>query len=216
LVDTKGLDLDVLYCETLKLFDYTDGEITIEDVKECCIPVFERTVWELIEQLNRQRFDEACRYVEEFINDMMSLIPSKRHGVVEQTLGALSQNFELLVHAKDKCRTPLTYNAFWDGIDGLKRLKEKEWVDKFSKGLCFAKLKDAAFQSAHGWPKAKIYGAWLLIRHLHPRLRFEPENMQCGLTAICMYVCGKINERQALLLGGYAPDEVCEIVGGAV
>lgn len=213
LVATKGFDFDTLYCESLKLFDYTDKKLTTEDVKECSIPVFERAIWEFIEQLNRQRYDSACQYIEEFIADAENLTPSKRRGLMDSSLGAIAQNFEALIHAKDCCKSSLSYQDFWKGLEPLKKRKEKQWIDRYSKGFCFAKIKDGAFQLAYGWPKSKIYGALLILRHLHPKLRYEPENWKCVLSSVAMFVCGKITERQALTLGGFAPDEVDGIVG---
>lgn len=213
LVEVKGLSFDVLYCEVLKLFDYSDEEITVDDVKECSIPVFERLVWEFIEALNRQRYDDACEYVERYLDHISTLPGYKYAGAMEQTVGALNQNFEMLVHAKDCCPSSLSYNPLWNGIENLKRCKDKEWVAKFSKGVCFGKIKDTSFQLAYGWPKSRIYGAWLVTRHLHPRMRYDSSSIPFGFHAICMYVCGKLDERQALIFGGYSPEEVDGIVG---
>jgi hypothetical protein len=229
LVEVKGLNYDSLYSELTRLFDYKpEGDITVDDIKDCCIPVFEKSIWELIDQLNRQRFDDAYCHLQEFLEDASSGTMSEFRGIAEQTIGALRHNFELLLYAKESCRGTISYNAFNNAVMGdsdadllhqepikkLKKDKDKgdKWEPRYNKGAIYNKVKSDSFKIAFGWSPSKIYAALLCIERMRSKIRLDVANIKLGFEAICLFICGKVNERQSLIVGGYAPEEADEIL----
>lgn len=232
LVEVKGLNYDNLYSELTRLFDYKlEGDITVDDIKECCVPVFEKSIWELIDKLSRQQFDAACCHLQGFLEDASSGTVSEFRGIAEQTLGALRHNFELLLYAKDSCKGAVSYNAFNAAVMGdpdadgdhlhqepIKKFKKdenKNWVPsgpRYNKGAIYNKVKSDPFKIAFGWSQSKIYAALLCIERMRPKIRLDVANIRLGFEAICLFICGKVNERQSLIVGGYSPEEADEIL----
>jgi hypothetical protein len=229
LVEVKGLNYDTLYAELTKLFDYKpEGDITVDDIKECSIPVFEKSVWELIDKLNRQRFEDAYCHLQEFLEDASLGTISDFRGIAEQTIGALRHNFELLLYAKDSCKSTLSYESFSNAVMGnpdadsflhkepIKKIKkdkdEISWVPRYNKGAIYGKVKSDSFRMAFGWPKSRIYGALLCIERMRSKMRADTANIKLVFEAICLHICGRIDERQSLLMGGYSPQEADEVM----
>jgi len=125
----------------------------------------------------------------------------------------------------------LSYNAFNAAVMGdpdadgdhlhqepIKKFKKdenKNWVPsgpRYNKGAIYNKVKSDPFKIAFGWSQSKIYAALLCIERMRPKIRLDVANIRLGFEAICLFICGKVNERQSLIVGGYSPEEADEIL----
>lgn len=230
LVMMKGRDLDLLYSELTKLHAFETGKkILVSSVQECCIPAYLRTVWELVDSLDYQRFDDVCVHLQEFHQNAGIETGTSVRGDAEQMLGALQYHYELLLHAKDRCPKALTYDGLIKGVSDIKKLKvpketketddeesdnepekpaqEERYGPKFNTQAVGMALHNQAFAAAYNWPKSKIYATLRDIMRCRCRLRstnFAASGIRLLLDALCLSICGKLTESDMLAVFGYS------------
>lgn len=162
LVQYKGYNYDILYTEIVKLLDYqTSKKIKVEDIKACSIPSFLSTIWELIDSLDAQDYDESIKYMQQFHENAGTEVGSSYHDHVLQFLGALYQHYLFVLILKDKCGSTISYQSAKNAMKFKKREKKDNkyiWEkDLFTEQFINMNLSKKGVQQAFKWNKKKIY-----------------------------------------------------------
>jgi hypothetical protein len=200
IVDATGKNYDSLYAEINK-YSGLERLITKDDILNNSVPSLTKEVWDFITCLQDMKLESSAIHLEKFFED--NITDSDFRTNTELYLGALRQNFELLLHAKDGCKKndSLSYNGFVSAISGLKKIsneKDKEPVDKFNKYIVNMKIKDMSFISSFSWKKSRIYKIMLYIDFIRKNLRFGTNLslIKAYMYMFVLFVCNYITEKE--------------------
>jgi len=205
LVEAKGCNLDVLYGDISKLLIYQPkGKITVDNVKSCCIPVFTKTVWELINSLDKKNVEKCLLHLRQFYEFADG--PDLR-GHVETLFGALVQHFLFLLCMKDGCGTDLSDKKAKQAVEGIKKRVKRDgkWTwntDMFTPQFVSFNIRKPEVSAANRWGHQKTYNAFrdLCCARQVCRMWMKMSTIKLCLDSFAMSVCGKINIDQAKMM----------------
>lgn len=204
LVELKGRDLDILYSEMSKLFDYQLKKITKKDVRHCCSPLFVQTTWDLLDQLNTQQFDNAIAYLQEFYENAGKETGQSFYGDVTMLTASLYKHFRFIMHAKDTCGETPNRKKIEEVVGSFKKRRKKGDVYLWDQNIFDPKflsinINKPSFRIALQWPKKKIYETVLQVSRCREicRKANRKEVIKLALDTLIMRICGKISFRQA-------------------
>jgi len=219
LVELQGGDLDVLYGRLLILQDYAEGKvIKASDVEEVCVPLFLKSVWNLIEGVCERKGDSCVEHLQKFYEALSLETQSEFFGEVQKMLGALHHIFLFAILVKDRIvNNRVTSDALQQGTAGFAKVDikeaiacarqsssgrcEKEWPPYFSSGFIYQKLRDSSFESLMKWRKGILCQAFREINKIRTICRQGGSNdmsyQKLCLDSMIMSICGMISFDEA-------------------
>lgn len=212
LIQYRGRNLDILYSDLTCLVMYQTGKsIQDADVREICLPLFLKTVWELIEKIDRQDYESACANMQEFYAKAGSEVGTTFYGDVAQLLGALHRHFEFNFYVSN-LKLPLRYDAVAEAVKGVKKRTKKDekyvWEDdKFSSGYIYTAIRKPELQSILSWPREKLLAVMVdLMRTMticRTKYTSDEEAIKLCLDTFLMTACGRMSYERSSELKGY-------------
>lgn len=196
LVDLKGGKLDLLYSELTKLIDYApkSKKIDAELVKECCVPLFTKTVWELIDSLDSKDYDDVVEHITSFFDVAGIEVGASFYGDTLKLLGALHQHFYFLLLVKSRCGNQLSFQG---AVDAVKDFKKKDGTtDLFSYGFVRMNYNKTGVQESLRWSIGKLHAIMLDLYRCEFSCRFNSQNrdhIRRSIMSFAMFVCDKIS-----------------------
>jgi len=214
LVETKGKNLDTLYADLLKLFDYEPKkEISTDDVSACCVPIWEKTVWDFIDELDSFDYDRCMLYLQHFYAVAGTNTSSTFYGDVSLMLGALYQHYLFPNVIKDSIgNAKLTRKNALLAVDGLFKKTQKsdgsaEYKEPmFSEKYVTYNINKPTMQTLIGLKLAMILYLVLATQLCDQACRrFSNDQIMIKLfvNTLVMYICGKLTfDRTASIFFG--------------
>lgn len=194
LVDIKGLGLDDLYGEIIRLRDYcANKKVKKEDVEAVCIPLFTKTVWDLIDSMDRMEHDKCSAHMLSFCDDSTSDSGTSLYSETMKLFGALRQHFMFLTLVKSRCGDRININTAMDAVKDMKKLSEDK--DMFDYNFVRFNLEKDGVRTALMWPVGKLHGVLLDLFRCECACRYHSNDEQYiskSLMSFVAYVCGKI------------------------
>lgn len=205
LVEAKGCNLDVLYSEISRLLVYQPkGKISADSVKECCVPAFTKTVWELINGLDKMEAEKCLAHLQQFY-EFIKGPDFQTH--VESLFGALIQHFLFLLCIKDECGTELSDVRANRAIEGIKKRvkRDGQWkydADLFTSQFVSFNIRKPEVTAANKWGKQKTYNVFrdLCRSRQICRMQMKMSVVKLCLDSFAMFACGKIDVDQAKMM----------------
>jgi len=217
LIELKGKNCDTLYSEIIKLANYTTSKkISIDNVKDCCAPLFLRQVWDFIDDLTLMNIDSSLSHLQQFYQ-VAGLEPSSSfRGDIEMLLGAMLKQFNFYLLIND-CGG-LNYSRIKTKSSGIKKKTKKivdgceidVWeTDYFDPQFININLNKESTKQITKWPWSRIYAS---VREIH-RTRLAIRSNSCIseynrggakvlLDTLAMTICGKITPKQSERMRG--------------
>jgi len=212
LAEMVGTKYDSLYSQLLRLVDFSNGKrITEKDVEEACESEFLRTVWDLIDGLDKLDYESSIIHLQRFYHEASLDTDSNFIGGVEMLLGALKHHFLLCLVVADYCwgkNAAFGYKSITDAASGiLSKDKDGKWNNQYysPKFLGMATRKDGV-KSVTEWNRGRIYNAYLDINNVKAIMRTSPgiEKIKVCLDTLVMVLCKKISRVDAEKIRGTA------------
>lgn len=207
MVGLKGLNIDSLSNDLLKINTYCSGNISVEDVEECCSSDFLETVWQFIESLDYQNADDALSYLQKLYRD--SILPSHFNENIHKIIGALKQHFTMIIFAKDSGSSGFDYKLVSSAVEGFNKVSKSTLEDLnpvFTKQYLYSCSKNAPLKSAIN--KWKLGLSYAVLKDLHEisfLIRKNSSNrsyQELCLNTFVMFVCGKMTISDTVVARG--------------
>jgi len=208
LTELRGLSYDLLYSELLRLVDYADGTIKLEDVEACVLPSFREEVWTLIDHLDKQDYYSSVEHLRHLFATLEAGVASGFYGGVLSLLGALQYHYGLLVAIKDVSnRADITDLAKEVSQSVFKKTTsdgEAKWDKQaFDERAVKFALRKPSTKKAAAWSKGKLYGIMEELDYCRFACRYnssQPVAIQIALDNLVGLICGKMASKQAVEL----------------
>jgi hypothetical protein len=205
-VEMKGRNLDALYAAVVLLRDYQIGKnIKKSDVETACVSTFLRTVWDLIESIFAQDYNNALLHMQRFYQ--LSEVPSEFPSMTYEMLGALMYKFRPLVLIKDSIndKDP-TFDNVKAALFGYKRIDKKnsdgededqstEYKEMYDDRFIGMSLQDSGFNRMLRLSRDQIYSKYSEILEVQKYVRIEARSntqIKEALDSLIMVLCGTI------------------------
>lgn len=211
LVSYKGLNLDLLYSEIIKLIDYQSGKkILDKDIKDCCVPVFLNQVWDLIDHIVYNDVDSAMSHLQGFYESAGIESGSSFRGEVENLLGAFNKQFIFYAILKDSSQDSLNYNNIKNRANGWKKKTDNGWDTEYfdMRYINFNINKESSKQICQ-WPKYRVYTALREIMRTKLALRtynhvseYNRGGIKLLIDILVLQMCGALTSRQTESIRG--------------
>lgn len=221
LVQFKGTNYDTLYSDILKLSDFQSGKkITIDSVKECSIPLFQRQVWDLIDDMCRRDADSALTHLQCFYETAGQEPGTSFYGDVEMLLGAIAKQFLFFIMVIDTCGPNLVYSKIKSVTEKFMRKpkkgekpddeESKKWTDPLFDGsyVSFNLNKETTrLVSQWRWTQVylalrEIYRTRLAIRSNASASDLNRGSNKLMIDSLIMHICGKLTAKQVETMRG--------------
>lgn len=166
LIQLCGKNYDCIHAEISKLSDYQTGKtIKEQDIKDCCVPIMQQSVWDFIDHLDSQNIEQAMLDVQRIYQNAGSATGKTFQGDMEMVMGALYHHF--LFATMMNSANSLSYAELQKAVQGLKKkIKLDDGSYKWDKEvfesnfLSMAMHKDG-IQQLFRRPKKHIYSTFL-------------------------------------------------------
>ncbi len=221
-VEMKGRNLDALYAAVVLLRDYQIGKnIKKSDVETACISTFLRTVWDLIESIFAQDYNNALLHMQRFYQ--LSEVPSEFPSMTYEMLGALMYKFRPLVLIKDGIgdKEP-TFDNIKAALSGYKRIDKKdteededsenhstEYKEMYDDRFIGMSLQDSGFNRMLRLSRDQIYSKYSEILEVQKYVRTEAKSntqIKEALDSLIMVLCGTITPSVSRQMRKYKVD----------
>ena len=220
LVELKGRNLDEIYSSLVILVDYAEGKsITKEDVENICVPVFLKTVWQLIDCIASRNGDDGMVHLQQFYDSMEHDTDSKFYGEIQKIIGALHQLFLFAIIVYDYADHErkldiqrsslditnfLSYSNLCKAVDGLKsKGSDGKWSNAlFSTQYINMKTRDGNFKNLIKLGRPNIYKYFSEINKVRACMRTDSSVVyykMCLDSLICV-LCNKYGAKEADML----------------
>jgi hypothetical protein len=212
LAEMVGTKYDSLYSQLLRLVDYANGrKITEQDVEEACESEFLRTVWDLIDCIDKLDYESSIIHLQRFYHVASLDTDSNFIGMVEMLLGALRHHFLFCLMVADHCwgkKVSFGYKSVTDAVSRiLSEDKDGKWNNKyFSPQFLGMAVRKDGVKSVIDWNRGRIYNAYLDINNVKAIVRTSPgiETIKVCLDTLIMVICNKISRTDAEKIRGSA------------
>lgn len=205
LVEAKGCNLDILYCEISRLVMYQiKGKISLDSVRACCIPVFTQTVWDLVNSIDRSETEKCLSHLSKFYEFAEG---SFFQSHVESLFGALVQHFLFLLCIKDGCGTDLSDIKACQAVEGIKKRTKcnDKWVwntDLFTQKFISFNIRKMEIATANRWSRRKTYNIFRDLCRARQvcRMYRQMSVVKLCLDSFVMLACGKLDIKQTQMM----------------
>lgn len=220
MVELQGKTLDYLYTEVSKLVDYQEKKkITLSDVETCTASVFQRQVWDLLEDLARMNVDASLSHLASFYEVAGLETGTSFRGDVEMLLGALLRQFNFYLLIKDSCLDgTLNYDAVKRKSAGIKKRTSKmvsgqkvdDWeTDYFDSRFLNTNFNKETTRLVSKWPWHRVYAIVTQIHLTRLTLRshghvseYNRGGIKLLLDSLVLLICGKLGPKHLNAIRG--------------
>ena len=214
LSEMVGTKYDSLYSQLLRLVDYANGKtIVIQDVEEACESEFLRSVWDLIEGIDKLDYESSIVHLQRLYREASLDADSNFRSGVEMLLGALRHHFLLCLVVADHCwskKTTFNYKSLSEASSKiLSKGKDGKWNNQYySVPFLNMAIRKEGVKSVVGWNRGRIYNAYLDINTVKAMMRTSSsvEDIKLYLDTLIMVLCNKITRTDADRMRGVKND----------
>lgn len=196
LIKYKGNNLDILYSELNKLSHVCLKEpISFTMIEQSCVPDDPGTVWLIIDELSRQRYNQSIEKTIQWLEHCGDTV-SARYGEVHMFLSALAQFYLFILLCKD-INDDLGFkkDEIISKISNFKKLNESGISPLFSSQYCGFQLSKMETLNLMQLSKSNIYFSYIAVVMTIINCR---KNSNCSsyhelaLTTLIAFLCRKV------------------------
>lgn len=216
LVEYKGRNFDALHSEISKLIDYQPkGDLSEQSVKECCLPSFQASVWDLVDSLDQQQFELSMERLEKVLLHAGATTGSTFGGDIEALFGVLYHHFLFVIMISSA--QSFNYSDLVNSVKGLKKRKKNDdgsysWdKDAYEANFVSFMVRKDGIRKVFQWPRRHIYAVLLDLlrcRYSVRRSYFSESSIKLCLESFVSLVCNKIDLRQARSMKLYGEEKL--------
>lgn len=201
LVELKGRNLDLLYGEISKILDYDPKgkSITVDIIKKCCIPVFVKTTWDLIDCLDERNYDSAVVHMDKFLDIAGSEVGTSFGDETNNLLAVIRHHFDFLLLIRCSCGGRSDIKSVKNAIGDLKKPTKKDgkWTFDspiYNDGYIYTNLNKPSVQKML---KQDIDVLYNIVRKIYRNMLFCRKNssdrskVRQSMLFLVMEICGR-------------------------
>lgn len=147
LVELKGKNLDILYGELSRIMSYEPKCKLIKSdlVSKCCLPLFVKTTWDLMDSLDCRDYDASISHLDQFLEIAGTEVGASFSSDVNDLLAAIRHHYDFILIAKCACPKTLSSDLIWRAVEDMKKPQKKDgkWTyetNRFNSGYIYTNL----------------------------------------------------------------------------
>lgn len=198
LIGLKGLNIDVLYSEVVRLCDYqTRKQITPTDIEDCCVPLNVKTAWDFVDSLLAMQYELAVSYLEKFYESTEA--EKKLRSEAQALIGAIVYTLTFLLFVKSKAAISPS-DAKLALADVYKITREDGEISTkplFDAYYITKALNKPSMKSALSWNSKKIFHVLDCANKCRTQMKIHSEEslIKTSFNTLLMVACDKMDRK---------------------